>query len=648
MPDDLEKSRIEELRKRLYSKTEKPEEPHVLDLKQHEDDVSRQWVHDEEGKEALNQMLNSPTDMNINKTDLTKKILQAAVVFFILSIIAAAFILFKGVNVVSNDKVKVNVLAPAAVPSGQVTSLDVSVQNTNDGPINLVDVVLNYPKGTRSANDQSLELTHDRVSFESVASGETQKGTARAIFFGENGTLQKINIEIAYRVPGSNTVFTKNSEYDVSIGTSALSLTLDSVKEITSGQNLDMVLKIKSNSPETIKGAVLQAIFPFGFSFLSSTPLTTDNLNNWNLGDIEPGGIRTVEILGQVTGETDEVRFFRFLLGLGSTKNQNQIQSEIASVENSLVVKKPFIGTSLALNGDPVESFIASINKEIDAVIKWQNNLNVPISDGQIVATLSGDIVDMNSLKSQTGIIRTSDKTISWSKFESEKLAEILPGQGDVAEFRFSTMSSKSAGFSKIRNPVIQIDVNVQGKRISETNVPEDINSTISKKIKVDTFATLAAQIVHSSGPFENQGSIPPKLNKPTEYTIIWTVSNTFNDINGTQVVAILPNFLSWTGVSSPTTEKISFDSNNRTVTWDLGKVLATGGSVSGLRQVAFQISFTPTLNQVGNRQDLIERSSLSGVDAFTGHDITINSGPLGTNLPTDPSFVYGDEVVSK
>ncbi len=644
--DELEKSRIEELKKRLYSKTQKIEERHILDLKKHENEVSGKWEREEEEKETLDRVLNSPTDMV--KTDFTKKILQGAFVFFLLSIAAASFILFKGVNVVSTDKVKVSILAPAAVPSGQIMSLDVSVQNSNDGPINLVDVVLNYPKGTRNANDQSQDLTHDRVSFQSIPAGQTSKGVAKAIFFGENGTLQKISVQLNYRVPGSNTVFTKNSEYDISIGTSALSLNLDSVKEITSGQTLNMTLTVKSNSPETIKGVVLQAVFPFGFTFSNSTPTASDSLNDWNLGDIEPGGTRTLQISGQVTGETDEVRFFRFMLGLGSSQNQNQIQSEIASVENSLVVKKPFIGASLYLDGKPAENFVATPGEEVEAEIKWQNNLNAPINDGQIVATINGNILDINSLKSQNGIIRTDNNTISWSKFELDKLTEISPGQSGSVSFKFKTKSAQSPDVSKIRNPFVQIDLSVQGKRISEANVPEDINSAVSRKILVDTSVDFSSQIVHNSGPIENQGSLPPKLNTPTEYTVIWTVSNSFNDISGTQVKAVLPNFLAWTGVISPSTEKVSFDPDSRIVTWDIGNVLATGGSTSGLRQVAFQISFTPSLNQVGNKPTLIDKSSFSGTDSFTGDIISSKSSPLTTYLPTDPNFNTGDEIVSK
>ena len=78
--DELEKSRIEELKKKLYSKTQKIEERHILDLKKHEDEIPRQWEHEEEKKETLDQILNSPTDMV--KTDFTKKILQGAFVFF--------------------------------------------------------------------------------------------------------------------------------------------------------------------------------------------------------------------------------------------------------------------------------------------------------------------------------------------------------------------------------------------------------------------------------------------------------------------------------------------------------------------------------------------------------------------------------------
>ncbi len=642
-------SRIERLRKALYSKSTNIEVPHLLDLKKHKTEVSTDWQKEEPEKTAPID-INSEYDVaRVKKSRLIRIMLEGAAVFFLLSIAFAAFVLFKGVNVISPNKIELNIVAPASIPSGQAASLDISLTNQNSSSLQLVDVILNYPQGTRSADDQSQELTQDRVSFDSIAPGQTVEGASRAIFFGEDGTTEKINIEIDYRVFGSNTVFTKNSEYDVAIGTAALSLTLDSDSQVTSGQNINMTLTAKSNSSSVVKDVLLQAAFPFGFTLSSSTPsVLPQNNNTWDLGDIEPGGERTVKISGVVTGEQDEVRFFRFTLGLGSSDNQNSLQTLVASAENQLVVQKPFIGTDVVLNGQSSDGYIMTMGGQINGTINWQNNLDVPVSNLQILTTVKGDVLDPNSFSAADGgIVRSDAGTFSWSQFEEDALANVTPGQNGALNFSLSTLPISSSALSNVRNPSVSININIKGRIISDANLPEDINSAFSKNIPVNTYATVDAQVVHSIGPFTNTGALPPKVNQPTEYTIIWTASNMFNDLDNAKVTATLPNFVTWTGVTSPAAEQISFDPTSRQITWNLGTLLATGGSASGLRQVDFQIAFTPSNNQAGQNPLLMNDAVLSGTDSFTNQNLSFTSGDTSLSMPTDPAFNNGDDVVT-
>ena len=57
---------------------------------------------------------------------------------------------------------------------------------------------------------------------------------------------------------------------------------------------------------------------------------------------------------------------------------------------------------------------------------------------------------------------------------------------------------------------------------------------------------------VRSIGPFENMGPIPPKADNETTYTIIFSLSSPFNDINSVEVTGSLPSYIAWKNLTSP------------------------------------------------------------------------------------------------
>jgi hypothetical protein len=171
--------------------------------------------------------------------------------------------------------------------------------------------------------------------------------------------------------------------------------------------------------------------------------------------------------------------------------------------------------------------------------------------------------------------------------------------------------------------------------------VPETIVGEI-KTVKILTGLSLAGQTLYQGGPFTNTGPVPPKVNKETLYTVVWTLTNSTNDVDGTIVTARLPNYVKWLGNSSPVSEKVAWSSENGTLTWNVGDVPASTGYTKKYRQVSFQVSFTPSVSQFDTIPILIGEATVKAHDRFADAEITTHRAVLTTHVNTNGDFASG------
>jgi hypothetical protein len=118
--------------------------------------------------------------------------------------------------------------------------------------------------------------------------------------------------------------------------------------------------------------------------------------------------------------------------------------------------------------------------------------------------------------------------------------------------------------------------------------------------------------------------------------------------VDNAQVTATLPPYVTWLGAVSPSTEDVTYDQNSGTVTWNTGTVSAYSSDSSSRREVAFQISFNPSINQISTVPILINPAILSATDDFTGAPLQSTQDYLTTSYSTDPAYKGGDETVVK
>jgi hypothetical protein len=622
MPNEEAHQRIEELKKALYSRKGPPHLRKEGELSPKEYKVASDWKEDD-GPEPKPSMPGG----------LFKKIFIFSLFFFVIAGFIAVFLFFKGGNVVSANNVNITILGPVSVGAGEELSLDIAVANKNSVDLQLTDLVITYPSGTRQAGNTTVELPRERFTIGTVASGATIQKTIKAVLFGQQGDPKEMTIRVEYRLKDSNTVFFKEKKYQVAIESSPVSLAIDSLKEINSGQEMTMTLHITSNSASLIKGLLLRAEFPFGFKFESATPKPSSAQSVWSLGDIEAGGERTIKITGTILGQDNDERVFRFYTGTESPSDEFAIGTVFIDTKQEVVVHKPFLGVQIALDGDQNDPHISDHGLGMRGELSWTNNLATALNNTVIDMKVTGSALDKSSISASEGFYNSNNDTIEWAGDKSPSLVELVPGETGKVSFQIRSIDFSDPKNLTLKNPQINLDVTVKGQRFSDKNVPESITSTISRTIKIGASLSLEGKISYDNGPFQNTGPVPPKAEVPTTYTVVLNAKGALNDIKNAFVTSKLPSYVKWVGTVSPSSAVIAYNPVTREVRWDIGDIPAGTGYFKDPKQVSFQVSFLPSLSQVGTTPTIINDLVLSGGDTFTSKQIVVNVQPLKADL---------------
>lgn len=637
-----DKHKLEKLAVKLNSRTNNVQaeyKKHELHTKNYE--TPKVW--DDDLSSSIEDSLGNQMNMTRKIKNPFHKLLFGSFIFLAICLTVAGILIMGGGNTVSSDNINLIIGGPIQIGGGQELSLDVGIENKNSVPLQTVDVVIDYPKGTKTAGNNSVDLKRERINIGDVNSGQFAHKIFKSILFGEEGGTQEIKATIEYRVPGSNAIFQKEKTFSIVLNSSPVSITTKGLSEITSGQEASFEVTIASNSEKTLNNIVLKAEYPFGYSFKESSPKTSDGNDTWKISTLAPKETKTIKISGTLQGQNNEDRYFKFTLGNALASDDREVGTILALSSQVVSIKKSFLGVELVLNNSTADEFASSDGGDINSTIKWVNNTNEMLSNVEFIVLLSGPILDKSSVSVSSGGYYDSEKNIiTWDRRTTENLSKVTPGTSGRLTFGFKVRNSAD-GDSKLK-----IDIGAKAQRLSNDNVEQQINSVVSRIVKLTTSLRLASKALYFTGPFENSGPIPPKAENETTYSIVWTVTNNLNNVSNTKVSAKLPAYVSWENVVSDSNEKISVNSNTGDISWDVGTVLAGAGFSKPKREVAFQVKLRPSITQVGKVPVLVEKQTLTGWDNYSNAQITDIRSALNTTLVGDTGFKTGDDSVSE
>ncbi|OGD69276.1 hypothetical protein A2996_01790 [Candidatus Campbellbacteria bacterium RIFCSPLOWO2_01_FULL_34_15] len=632
MFEDKNYSKLERLKKGLYSAKNVFVKKDVSGLHSKNYDVKTDW---ETEAPVIDDNFNNNQMPIKNKSKKEKNFVEKFLIFssvlFFVAAILVLFTIFGGINNISTSNVDISVIGPATIESGGELSLQISIDNKNSTDLELVDLVVKYPKGTRSVSGESMEKFTEPLG--TIRSGKEVKKEVKAVLYGEENSEQQIVVSLEYRIADSNAIFFKERSFDLKISSSPVNLVISPIEESISGQEVNFSVSVISNTKGDVNDLLLTAEYPFGFEFISSDPKPDFSDNAWKID----GEKQVINIKGIITGQEGDERVFKFTCGTPDDNNEKKISAIFAIAEKSLEVKRPFLGIDLAINGDSRAEYILAPNKPIRVDVTWKNNSPEKILDAEISVKLKGTIINKTSINVEKGFYRSTDNTIVWDKRTNADLAEVVLGDSGRFSFYFEPVGISTRG--SFVNPEISMEVSAKGNRVFENATPEEVISTMTRTIKISSDLAVTPRATYYSGPFTNSGSLPPQVEKETSYTITWTVTNTMNDISGVRVISSLPPYVRWLGVVSPSSEKISYNPVGGEISWNVGDVDSGTGINIPSKEISFQVMLLPSVSQIGQTPDLTTEVVVTGKDMFTNASLREVFRSVNTRLSTDPGF---------
>lgn len=649
-PERHDAEGIERLRSAMYSRKygerTGPRPRHELDMK--EPPVTEDWQHKgERGPEG------SPIPAVLRPAKnrvfpLLKWALGLSALFFVGAIAFFVYYLFYGgASAVSARNIDINISGPAEVPGGEPVNLQVTVTNRNRNALQAADLVAHFPVGTR-LDPSSCAENSCRVTLGTIAPGASAAIKLPAIYQGPAGEHNSVSVEIQYQLDGSNATFTASRQYGFVFSSAPLSISVEGNKQAISGQLMQMTLTVSSNASQPIPGVLLSATVPFGFKLLSADPAPAAS-GLWNLGTLSPGERKTIMLTGTLKGETGEDKVFHFIAGTNTSATSTGISATLGSVDLPVSIAEAFLTLALSVNdASSTKNVVVTPGQLVTVAVQYRNNLPTPITNAVVVAKLYGLPIDGTTVQSNDGFYRSTDTAVLWDKTTTRgELASVAAGQSGDLSFNFQVPTTEQ--LSTVRNPALVISVNASGQRLSESGVPENLQSTASQKIAVSSDLSLAAQGLYFTNPFGVTGNMPPKAEVETRYAIVFSITNTTNAIQGGKVSATLPPYVRLVGNHYiPASEKVNFNGTTGTFTWDVGDIAAgTGLNGTAPRQVVIEIGLTPSTSQIGSEPVMLQDIKLTGTDVLTDQPISKKancsndacSGIITTNIVGDPGF---------
>jgi hypothetical protein len=359
-------------------------------------------------------------------------------------------------NTVSNDNIDISIVGNNFTAGGEELSFVVGITNKNSSALDLVDLVMEYPKSSsNSGNGSSAGTERFRESLGTIPAGAVRNENLKVVLFGEQGSVRPIKIFLEYRVEGSNGIFVKTKSYEVTINSTPLNISVDAPFVVSLNQDVTLNIKTTLNATKPAEKILLKLDYPVGFQFVKATPSPSLGNNIWNLGDLAPGAEKSISLTGRMLDVSDgEEKTFRISSGLQSAIDKSMIDVVFNSLSHTITMKKPFIDAKLFVYVLYQRVYAKITKNPFSLVMRWTNYLDTKVIYLDIRAKISGNAVDRKTISAQHGFYDSLTDTITWDKNSKNGFGEVNPGDSGSVGFSISTISLFSATGGMLVDPV--------------------------------------------------------------------------------------------------------------------------------------------------------------------------------------------------
>lgn len=518
-------------------------------------------------------------------------------------------------NIYSKDILRLEILGPDEVSLAEETEYAVKYKNNGDIRLEQARLIFEYPEYSVVEG----KILRQEVALEDIYPGQEDTLYFKGRLLGKEGDIKKARVWLSYVPKNLKARYESETSHSAKIKSVPLNLEFDLPSKLESGGELSFRLNYFSNTDYPLSDLGVKAEYPADFEFMSSNPKTLGQ-NEWEIGLLNKTEGGRIEIRGNLKGELEEEKIFKAQLGSWQEGVFVVLKESIRAVK----IVTPSLYISQQINGSP--QYVANPGDTLHYEIFFRNIGEEAFRNLFLVAKLEGSAFDFQTLKAPLGDFESGDNSIVFDWRRVSDLQFLDAQKEGKVEF---WIDLKDDFGSQDVNPVIRNKVYLSQAR-------QEFVTKVNSKLVV------LQKGYYQDDVFGNTGPIPPEVGRVTTYTVTWQAKNYYNDVNNTQIKAILGQGVNLTGRIFPQDAALTFDSNSREIIWKFNSMNAGKGVFDAGPSVSFQVSFIPGSGQRGQVPQIISKATLSGEDQWTSQTIQATADAINTALPDDESVNDG------
>ncbi|MDQ1284438.1 MAG: hypothetical protein QG620_786 [Patescibacteria group bacterium] len=543
----------------------------------------------------------------------------------------------------SEDRMKLEIAGPEKAQSGKLLTYEIKYDNNNRAGLENVTLKLSYPenfKPEENPNFKTESLTSGTFDLSDVFGHGQGKAVFNGRVYSPKGALVYLKAEMIFTPSGFSTQYVSQNQLGINVDSTPLEIEVMAPQNVSGGDEVNYLVSYKNTGQEDLEGIRVRAAYPEGFSFSSSVPKAFEGDNIWYIGRVSAGESGKIEISGKLEGDRDQVKVMEASVGTFESGAFVAYGNENVSTK---IVSSP-LSISQTVNGS--KGLNVSAGEGLNFVIHYKNEGNIGLKDAIVTEFLDSPVLDYSSLDSGGGYYDADEKTITWKASDHPELKNLEPGEGGTIQFNIQVKSVIPVGSANDKNFVIS-----SVSKIDSPDIPTPIsmNKIIAGNkmdMKLNSKLVLDVKGYHTDPNIPNSGAIPPKVGEETTYAIHWIARNVSNDVTSAKIESVLPTGVTMTGKVFPEDAKISYNERNNSIVWEIGNIGAGTGILSSPKEASFQVEIKPSVDQAGKEMPLLNSSTFSAKDSFTGADLSSSFDGKTTELREDASLGSNYKVV--
>lgn len=527
-------------------------------------------------------------------------------------------------NYYSKDVLRLEILGPDKVDIFK--EVEYTVKYKNNGNVLLENVKLNFefpeytfPSDGIDGEKQGNFIKREEKELEDIYPGEEKTFKIKCRLFGKEGDIKTAKAILSYNPKNLSADYKSTTTLNTVINSVPLTFDIDAPSKIESGRTFNFSLNYFSNLDYPIPDLGIKIEYPDGFEFASSSPKSLDK-SEWDVPVLNKAEGGRIDVTGRLSGDLNSQKIFKASIGMW---NDNQF-IVIKDLNQAVEIAEPRISITQQVNGS--SDYTADSGDLLHYEIFFRNISEESFSDIFLAVNLDSKAFDLSTLRTD-GQYTKGSNSILWDSKNSSYLRYL--GRGDQGKVEFwVNLKDWTIANPGDKNAVLKDSVLV-------SQVKE------SFEVKMNTKLSISQRGYFDDDVFGNSGPVPPKVGEATTYTIIWGAKNYYNDVKNMKVKATLPQNVKLTGSISPDTEssQFTYDSQSREVVWKVKKgdlIEAGTGVINQGPSISFQVSFTPTSDQIGAPANLVNSPDVSAEDQWTNNKVESTGSSINTNIPDD------------